>query len=76
MPATHASKLRLATGGRAARLQVSAQLHAAYQDAGFEPALIEGSLDAPERMPAGAARADDYRRCGAMQQAGREGAAA
>lgn len=76
MHANHASQLRLATGGRAARLRVSAQLHHVYQDAGIEPALNDGSLDAPEVMPAGAACADAYYRCGVMQLVARVGAAA
>jgi hypothetical protein len=76
MSATHASLLRNATGGRAARLQVYGHLADSYQDSGLLGALMEGSLDAPEQLPAGAARADDYDRCGAMQLAGRPGAAA
>jgi hypothetical protein len=73
MHANHASKLRLATGGRNSRLRVSDQLHFRYQDSGLESVLNDGSLDAPEQMPAGAHRADDYFRCGAMQLAGRSG---
>lgn len=75
MHSNHVSQLRLATGGRTTRLQVYSHLADTYQDSGLLGALMDGSLDAPERMPAGAARADDYRRCGAMQQAARMGVA-
>jgi hypothetical protein len=76
MHANHASKLRLSTGGRNARRRVSEQLHFRYQDSGFESVLNDGSLDAPEDIPAGAQRADVHFRGGAMQLVGRQGAAA
>ena len=65
----------LVTGGRAARLMVYDHLAYAYQDSGLLGALMDGTLDAPEHMPAGAARADEYRRSGVMQLATRSGAA-
>jgi hypothetical protein len=47
----------------------------AYQDSGLLGALMDGTLDAPEHMPAGAVQADEYRRSGVMQLATRSGVA-
>jgi hypothetical protein len=41
------------TGASASRQAVAALFAFAYQDSGYEKALMDGVLDAPERMPAG-----------------------
>jgi hypothetical protein len=49
----------LVTGGRTARYSVEQHLAFAYHDSGMLTALMEGALDAPDRIPAGAAHAGD-----------------
>ncbi len=46
------------TGASASRQAVAALFAFAYQDSGYEKELMDGVLDAPEQMPAGAHRAE------------------